>query len=80
MLKIAKKLGVGTIIMKPLAGGVIPEPELCLRWILQQGVDVIIPGMILSTEIKMNSSLGDKIRPLSPPEIFAYIYCLKRLF
>ena len=69
LLKIAKKLGVGTIIMKPLAGGVIPEPELCLRWILQQGVDVIIPGMILSTEIKMNSSLGDKLRPLSPQEL-----------
>ena len=40
LLKIAKKLGVGTIIMKPLAGGVIPEPELCLRRILQQAVEV----------------------------------------
>ncbi|GAI60072.1 unnamed protein product, partial [marine sediment metagenome] len=69
LLKIARKLGVGTIIMKPLAGGVIPEPELCLRWILQQEVDVVIPGMILSTEIKMNSSLGDKLRPLSPQEL-----------
>jgi aryl-alcohol dehydrogenase-like predicted oxidoreductase len=46
LLKITKKLGVGTIIMKPLAGGVIPEPELCLRWILEQGVDVVIPGIL----------------------------------
>jgi len=69
LLEITKKLEVGTIIMKPLAGGVIPEPELSLRWILQQGVDTVIPGMILPTEVKVNAAVGDKPRPLSPQEL-----------
>jgi predicted aldo/keto reductase-like oxidoreductase len=69
LLEIAKKLQVGTIIMKPLAGGVIPEPELSFHWILQQGVDTVIPGMILSTEVKINAAVGDKPRPLSPQEL-----------
>jgi len=69
LLEIAKKLEVGTIIMKPLAGGVIPEPELSLRWILQQEADVVIPGMVLSREVKINAALGDEPCPVSPQEL-----------
>lgn len=69
LLNSAKKLKVGTIIMKPLAGGVISEPGLSLRWILQQGVDTVIPGMILSSEIKANAMVGNEPFPLSPEEL-----------
>jgi hypothetical protein len=69
LLEMTKKLEVGTIIMKPLAGGVIPEPELSLHWILQQGVDTVIPGMILSDEVRINAAVGDKPRPLSSGEL-----------
>jgi hypothetical protein len=69
LLEITKKLGVGTIIMKPLAGGVIPEPELSLRWILHQGLDTVIPGMVLRREVKMNASVGDNPRPLFSKEL-----------
>ena len=69
LLKMARKLNIGTIAMKPLAGGVIPEPELSLRWILEQAVDTVIPGMILSSEVKINSKIGAELRALSPQEL-----------
>ncbi len=69
LLEFSKKRGVGTIIMKPLAGGVIPAAELSLRWILQQGVDTVIPGMILSSEVQENVRVGRKVRPLSSEEL-----------
>jgi len=69
LLKTAKRRNIGTIAMKPLAGGVIPEPELSLRWILGQGLDTVIPGMILSSEVKMNSEVGHKLRSLSEQEL-----------
>ena len=70
LLNSAKKLNVGIIIMKPLAGGVIPEPQLSLRWVLQQGVDTVIPGMILSSEVRENATIGDEPLPLSSEELF----------
>jgi len=69
LLEMAKKMEVGIIIMKPLAGGVIPEPELSLRWTLQQGVDTVIPGMILLSEVRANAIVGAKPYPLSPQEL-----------
>ena len=69
LLNVANQLKVGSIVMKPLAGGVIPEPQLSLRWILQQGVDTVIPGMILSSEIKENVITGERPHPLSSEEL-----------
>lgn len=68
LLSAAKDAQVGTIIMKPLAGGVIPEPELSLRWVLQQGVDTVIPGMVLPSEVKENAMLGEEFKSLSSEE------------
>ncbi|MCD6406634.1 aldo/keto reductase [Candidatus Aerophobetes bacterium] len=69
LIKAAKNLSVGTIIMKPLAGGVLPHPSLCLRWILQQGVDTVIPGMILPSEVEENVKVGEEVLPLSEKEL-----------
>ncbi|MBC7190607.1 aldo/keto reductase, partial [Candidatus Aerophobetes bacterium] len=69
LIKTAKKLNVGIIVMKPLAGGVIPYPSLCLRWILQQGADTVIPGMILPSEIEENAEVGKDPAPLSEREV-----------
>lgn len=68
LIEMAKNLQVGSIVMKPLAGGVIPEPELSLRWILQQGVDTTVPGMILSSEVKENVVVGQNPEPLCSEE------------
>ncbi|MFQ6066853.1 MAG: aldo/keto reductase [bacterium] len=69
LLKAAKEQGVGVICMKPLAGGVIAEPELSLRWILAQGVSTVIPGMIQSHEVESNALVGTSPLPLSEKEL-----------
>ena len=69
LLQAAQQSGVGTIIMKPLAGGVIPEAALSLRWILHQGVNTVIPGMIRHEEVADNARVGDNPEPLSRAEL-----------
>jgi len=69
LLSVAKKLNIGTIIMKPLAGGIIKEAELSFRWLLQQKVDTVIPGMVLYSEIEENAMIGDDPKPLSSEEL-----------
>lgn len=55
LLKIAQKKGIGTIIMKPFAGGALRYKDLALRFLLQGGVgDVIIPGIDGPEQLKMN--------------------------
>ncbi|GAH44320.1 unnamed protein product [marine sediment metagenome] len=55
--------------MKPLAGGVITEPELSLRWILAQSVSTVIPGMIQPKEVESNAIVGRAPLPLSEKEL-----------
>jgi len=68
LLRAAREREVGVICMKPLAGGVITEPELSLRWILSQGVSTAIPGMIQPDEVKSNALVGRAPLPLSEKE------------
>jgi hypothetical protein len=69
LLRAAKEQEVGVICMKPLAGGVITEPELSLRWILAQSVSTAIPGMIQLNEVKSNAIVGEALLPLSEKEL-----------
>ncbi len=69
LLRAAKELEVGVICMKPLAGGVITEPELSLRWILAQSVSTVIPGMIQPKEVESNAIVGRAPLPLSEKEL-----------
>ncbi|WP_028829324.1 aldo/keto reductase [Proteocatella sphenisci] len=55
LLTKAHEKGMGTIIMKPLAGGAIEDPELAVRYILDQNfTDIVIPGMGDIEEVKQN--------------------------
>lgn len=46
VLALAREKGIGTIAMKPLAGGNLDDWELALRYIAASGViDIMIPGM-----------------------------------
>lgn len=55
----AKKNDIGTIAMKPLAGGAINNKSLALRFLFNQDVlDVMIPGMGSSLEVKENASFS----------------------
>ncbi len=54
----AKRQGLGTIVMKPLAGGVIENGPLALKYILNNhNIDVVIPGMGSVDEVEQNQSV-----------------------
>lgn len=60
---------IGFIVMKPLAGGAIEDPNLALRFIFQNpDVTVVIPGMYDVKEIDMNLAAALNTAPLSADE------------
>lgn len=70
LLEKAKKLDIGTIAMKPIAGGVLfNKGEQSLRYILEnENLTVAIPGMYSVDEIMRNAEVGKNFRPLSDQE------------
>lgn len=57
----AKEGDVGTICMKPLAGGALRNRSLALRFELTRGMDVVIPGMDAVEQVGENASTGERI-------------------
>ena len=58
LFKKAKELGIGTICMKPLAGGAIDNAKVAIKYLLNDpNVDVVIPGMGSIEEAKVNSTV-----------------------
>jgi predicted aldo/keto reductase-like oxidoreductase len=69
VLEKAKQLGMGTIAMKPLAGGSFRHPELALRQLLAEPlVDVLIPGVDSVEQMRQNAGLANDYQPLSAEE------------
>ena len=61
---------IGFIVMKPLAGGAIDDPELALRFICSNpDVSVVIPGMYDVKEIEQNLSAVENKVPFSEEEL-----------
>ncbi len=61
---------IGFIVMKPMAGGAIEDPELALRFICSNpDVSVVIPGMYDLKEIEQNLSAVENTAPLSEAEL-----------
>lgn len=61
-LKKAHELGMGTIIMKPLAGGAIENPSLAIKYIMTQDfVDAVIPGMADLEEVDINVEAANEV-------------------
>jgi len=44
-MTMSKELHMGTIAMKPLAGGALQRADLALRYLLSSDIDTLIPGM-----------------------------------
>jgi predicted aldo/keto reductase-like oxidoreductase len=65
----AKKAGVGTICMKPFAGGAIRNNRGALRYELTRGMDVVIPGMDSIEQVVENASVGKKLFPPSEADL-----------
>jgi hypothetical protein len=65
----ARKASVGTICMKPFAGGAIRNHRAALRYELARGMDVVIPGMDAAEQVEENASVGRKLEPPSEGEL-----------
>ena len=59
---------IGSIVMKPLAGGAFDNPNLALRYIVEKQVTVVIPGMGSVEEVEANAKAGSNFIPLSEEE------------
>ncbi|NPV27945.1 MAG: aldo/keto reductase [Firmicutes bacterium] len=68
LLAVAREWRVGTIVMKPLAGGAFRNSQLALRWVLNQPITTAIPGMDSTEQVEMNAGVGDKPEPLTEEE------------
>lgn len=61
--------GMGTIAMKPIAGGAFGKPDLSLKYIINSDlITVAIPGMDSVGQVSKNASIGEKISPLTEEE------------
>ena len=69
VLALAREKGIGTIAMKPMAGGNLDDWNLALRFIAASGVmDVSIPGMGSVEEVQRNAQV-DLSAPLTQEEL-----------
>jgi uncharacterized protein len=70
VFKRARELDLGIIAMKPMAGGVITDASLAMRYILQNGdVTIAIPGMRDIKEVEQNALAASDFKPLSKEEL-----------
>lgn len=69
LMKKCTERNIGFIVMKPLAGGAIDNPELALHFIAANpNVSVIIPGMYDVKEIDMNLAAIENTAPFTEIE------------
>lgn len=68
LFPLAEALDVGTIVMKPLGGGQLRHPDLALRFIAEQRVSVIIPGMDTIQQVTENIKALAARQPLTAAE------------
>lgn len=70
VLALARKKGIGTIAMKPMAGGNLDDWRLALRFIAASGVcDISIPGMGSPEEVDRNAAAAEELSPLTAEDL-----------
>ena len=70
VLALARQKGIGTIAMKPLAGGNLEDWRLALRFIAASEVcDISIPGMGSVEEVERNAAAAENLSPLTAEEL-----------
>jgi uncharacterized protein len=68
----ARRLGVGVIGMKPVAGGALSRvARASVRFAIERGVDVAIPGMDSAAQVDENAAAGADAAELRPEELAA---------
>jgi len=69
VLPAARKAGMGTIGMKPLAGGALRNAGASIRFSLTRGIDVSIPGMDSTLQVDENSAAGEDLSAPTAEEL-----------
>lgn len=66
----ALEKGIGTIAMKPMAGGNFDHPELSLKYIMNHDfIALAIPGMDSIEQVIENAKIGIEAQPLTEEEL-----------
>ena len=68
LLPLAAQMNLGTIAMKPFAGGAFKNKAACLKFILEKGFSVAIPGMDDVSQVLENVTAGEENAALSGAE------------
>jgi len=69
LLPLAKSEDIGTIVMKPLAGGVFRNIEKCFKFLNGYPVDIILNGVANLTELNENLNYAESTESLTPQEL-----------
>jgi len=65
---VVKRRNIGTIIMKPLAGGNLKSVEASLKFLLSYDVSVIIPGCSNIEQVMMDTDVGINFHGITEEE------------
>ena len=72
VLRSARAKGIGTICMKPMAGGNLEDWSLALKFVAaSEAVDIAIPGMGSVEEVERNAAAAEQFGPLTEEELAA---------
>ena len=72
LLRRARSKGMGTICMKPLAGGNLDDWRLALKFVAaSDAIDIMIPGMGSVEEVDRNAAAAEEFGPLTEEELAA---------
>ena len=72
VLRSARAKGIGTICMKPLAGGNLDDWNLALKFVAASDcIDIMIPGMGSVEEVERNAAAAEGFGALSEEELAA---------
>jgi predicted aldo/keto reductase-like oxidoreductase len=70
LLPLCNKMNVGTVIMKPMAGGEFSRADVALKFILKdENVDVVIPGMMTVAEVEENVVIASQPYDLNADDL-----------
>lgn len=67
-IRLARELGVGVVVMKPLSGGNASHTDLAIRYVLQHDVSCAIAGVRKPEEARQNAKAGWNPSPLAAEE------------
>jgi predicted aldo/keto reductase-like oxidoreductase len=69
LIPLARAFDIGTIVMKPLAGGAFRNREKCFKFLNGYPVDIILNGVASLDELHENLKYVERIELLTPEEL-----------